>query len=101
MLTIRLPKAQWAKAWRTMIAVAPVRLIGDDPLYEVLPAHLEVLTARGFTYEVVPLRPRPKAKQLPKQKPSFFRPFVLGVLVATAGPFILPKASLSPGEPAD
>ena len=37
-----------------MIEVAPVRLIGDDPVYEVLPAHLEVLTARGFTYEVVP-----------------------------------------------
>jgi len=57
-LTIRLPKSAWAKAWRTMIEVAPVRLIGDDPVYEVLPAHLELLTARGFTYEVVQLRPR-------------------------------------------
>jgi hypothetical protein len=58
MLTIRLSKAEWAKAWRAMIEVAPVRLIGDDPVYEVLPVHLEVLTARGFTYEeVVPTRP--------------------------------------------
>jgi hypothetical protein len=56
MLTIRLPKAEWAKAWRAMIEVAPVRLIGDDPLYEVLPAHLEVLTARGFAYEAVDMR---------------------------------------------
>lgn len=57
-LTIRLPKAEWAKAWRAMIEVAPVRLIANDPVYEVLPAHLEVLTARGFTYEVVTERPR-------------------------------------------
>lgn len=41
-----------------MIEVAPVRLIGADPVYEVLPAHLEVLTARGFNYEVMPVRPR-------------------------------------------
>ena len=53
MLTIRLSKAEWAKAWRAMIEVAPVRLIRDDPVYEVLPAHLEVLAARGFTFEVV------------------------------------------------
>ena len=58
MLTVRLTKAEWAKAWRAMIEVAPVRLIRDDPVYEVLPAHLEVLTARGFTYEVVPVRSR-------------------------------------------
>jgi hypothetical protein len=58
MLTIRLSKAEWPRAWRAMIEVTPVRLIGDDPIYEVLPAHLEVLTARGFTYEVVPVRPR-------------------------------------------
>jgi hypothetical protein len=36
-----------------MIEVAPVRLIADDPVYEVLPVHLELLTARGFTYQVV------------------------------------------------
>jgi hypothetical protein len=63
MLTIRLLKAEWAKAWRAMIEVAPVRLIRDDPLYEVLPAHLEMLTARGFTYEVVPARPRRAEKR--------------------------------------
>ncbi|HJZ90377.1 MAG TPA: hypothetical protein VKE40_05860 [Gemmataceae bacterium] len=53
MLTIRLPMAKWAKAWRAMIEVAPVRLVAGDPIYEVLPVHLELLTARGFTYEVV------------------------------------------------
>lgn len=58
MLTIRLPKAEWAKAWRAMIEVAPVRLIGNDPIYEVLPTHLEMLTACGFSYEVVTPRPR-------------------------------------------
>ena len=63
MLTIRLAKADWAKAWRAMIEVGPVRLIADDPLYEVLPAHLELLTARGFGYEVVPLRPRTTEKR--------------------------------------
>ena len=65
MLTIRLLKAEWAKAWRTMIEVAPVRLIGDDPVYEVLPVHLEVLTARGFTYEVVPTQSAPGGETAP------------------------------------
>ena len=63
MLTIRLSKADWAKAWRAMIEVAPVRLVADDPVYEVLPAHLEVLTARGFTFEVVPPQPRRPEKR--------------------------------------
>jgi hypothetical protein len=58
MLGIRLPKAAWGKVWRAMIEVAPVRLVADDPIYEVFPAHLELLDARGFTYEIVPLRPR-------------------------------------------
>jgi hypothetical protein len=51
MVTICLPKADWGKVWRVMIEVAPVRLIAADPICEVLPAHLEVLTARGFRYE--------------------------------------------------
>jgi hypothetical protein len=55
MLTIRIAKQHWGKAWRALIEVAPVRLIRDDPLYEVLPAHLEVLNARGFSYEIVDL----------------------------------------------
>jgi len=63
MLTIRLSKADWGRAWRAMIEVAPVRLIGNDPLYEVLPVHLDVLTARGFQYEVVPGRPRRAEKR--------------------------------------
>jgi hypothetical protein len=53
MFWIRLPKNQWAKAWRAMIEVAPVRLVADDPVYEVFPAHLDVLTSGGFAYEVV------------------------------------------------
>jgi hypothetical protein len=60
MITIRLPKAEWGKAWRAMIEVAPVRLVTDDPIYEVLPAHLELLDARGFPYEIVP---RPVRRQ--------------------------------------
>jgi hypothetical protein len=52
MVTIRLPKTNWAKAWRAMIEIAPVRLIADDPVYEVLPAHLGLLTERGFTYQI-------------------------------------------------
>lgn len=63
MLTIRLPKSEWGKAWRAMIEVAPVRLIADDPLYEVLPAHLDALTARGFSYEVVQSGPRRPEKR--------------------------------------
>jgi hypothetical protein len=53
MLTIRLQKRQWAKAWRAMVEIGPVRLIADDPIYEVLPAHLEILKAKGFQYEAV------------------------------------------------
>jgi len=53
MIRIRLPKSEWGKAWRAMIEVAPVRLVADDPVYEVLPAHLEQLSARGFSHEIV------------------------------------------------
>jgi len=63
MLTIRLQKTEWAKAWRAMIEVAPVRLVADDPIYEVEPVHLELLTARGFTYEVLPARLRRPEKR--------------------------------------
>jgi hypothetical protein len=57
MITIRLSKQQWGKAWRAMIEVAPVRLVASDPVYEVLPAHLEVLASRGFSYQLVQRRP--------------------------------------------
>jgi hypothetical protein len=60
MITIRLAKRQWGKAWRAMIEIGPVRLIAREPIYEVLPAHLELLDARGFSYEV--LRPQPRGK---------------------------------------
>jgi hypothetical protein len=53
MIAIRIPKPQRAKAWRAMIEVAPIRLVSKEPVYEVLPAHLELLTARGISYEVV------------------------------------------------
>jgi hypothetical protein len=42
MIAIRLPKVQWGKAWRAMTEIAPVRLVSKDPIYEVLPAHLEL-----------------------------------------------------------
>src|SRR5438270_8646043 len=53
MIAIRLAKGDWGKAWRAMIEIGPVRLVADDPIYEVLPAYLEHLAARGFAYEVV------------------------------------------------
>ena len=53
MITIRIPKSQRGKAWRAMIEIGPITLIAKDPIYEVLPAHLEMLKARGFSYEVV------------------------------------------------
>ena len=62
-MNIRLAKRDWAQAWRAMIEVAPVRLIASDPIYEVLPAHLEALAARGFSYEVVQPKPRRAEKR--------------------------------------
>ena len=53
MIAIRIPKHQRAKAWRAMIEIAPVRLLATDPIYEVHPGHLDLLSARGFSYEVV------------------------------------------------
>lgn len=53
MIAIRIPKAQRSNAWRAMIEIAPVRLVAKDPIYEVFAAHLELLNARGFTYEIV------------------------------------------------
>jgi hypothetical protein len=60
MIAIRLPKHQWGNAWRAMIEVAPVRLVANDPIHEVLPVHLELLTARGFSSVVVQSRPSGK-----------------------------------------
>ena len=61
--SIRIPKNQWGKAWRAMIEIAPVRLVSDEPVYEVLPAHLELLNSRGFSYEIVPPHAPRKEKQ--------------------------------------
>jgi hypothetical protein len=63
MITIRLPKAERGKAWRAMIAIGPVRLIAADPIYEVLPAHLELLSSLGLRYEVVQTQPRRQEKR--------------------------------------
>jgi hypothetical protein len=53
MIAIRLPKQQRGKAWRAMIEIGPVRLVSKEPIYEVLPAHLELLDSRGLSYEVI------------------------------------------------
>ena len=50
----RCPECNWEQLIAT--AGAPVRLIADDPIYEVLPAHVELLSARGFSFKVVPTR---------------------------------------------
>ena len=63
MFAIRIPKDQWGKAWRAMIEIAPVRLVSHDPIYEVLPAYLEKLTSRCFSYEVVTLPAGRKEKR--------------------------------------
>jgi hypothetical protein len=59
MIVIRIPRKQWGKAWRAMIEVGPVRMISKEPLVEVLPAHLDLLTARGFSFERVEPARRP------------------------------------------
>jgi hypothetical protein len=45
-----------------MIEVAPVRLIADDPIYEVMPSHLELLRALRFQHEVINSSP-PKSQK--------------------------------------
>ena len=55
MLAIRIARAQRAKAWRAMIEVAPYGWSRRDPIYEVYPAHLDLLTQRGISFEVVEL----------------------------------------------
>jgi len=63
MIRIRIPKADWGKAWRAMVEIGPVTLIADDPIYIVLPAHLELLAARGINYEVIQKRPKRQEKR--------------------------------------
>jgi len=53
-----------------MIEVAPVRMVAGDPIYEVLPVHLELLNARGFSYEVV----RPGGKPGPVERRQIKEP---------------------------
>lgn len=64
MIAIRIAKDDWGKAWRAMIEGGPVHLVADDPIYEVLPIHLEILNKRGFSYEVV--HPRSNDKKEPR-----------------------------------
>ena len=63
MIAIRLPKNQCGKAWRAMVEVSPVHLVAEDPIYYVLPAHLDLLDARGFHYEVIKPRAGGKDKR--------------------------------------
>jgi hypothetical protein len=63
MIAIRIPKAQRATAWRAMIEIAPVRLVAKDPIYEVNPAHLELLTAHGIPFEIVMIPSPPQEKR--------------------------------------
>ena len=53
MIAIRLPKRERGKAWRAMIAIGPIRLVAPDPIYEVLPAHLDLMRSLGFSFEIV------------------------------------------------
>lgn len=53
MIMIRLSKRERGKAWRAMIEIGPIRLIAADPIYEVLPAHVELLKAKGFNFEIL------------------------------------------------
>jgi hypothetical protein len=53
MIVMRLPRDKWGKAWRAMIEIAPVRLVAADPIYEVLPEHIELLSARCIAYELI------------------------------------------------
>src|SRR5262249_7569137 len=46
---------------RAMIEVGPVRLIARDPMYKVLPAHLDVLKALDIPYE--PVNPKDLTQQ--------------------------------------
>lgn len=68
MPAVRIPKHHWGKAWRAMIEIAPVRLVSADPIYEVLPAHIELLAAQGVAYEVV--GPQSKRQQGPRRASS-------------------------------
>jgi hypothetical protein len=63
-----LPKQQWGTAWRAMVEIGPIRLVSDDPIYEVQPAHLELLDSRGFSYEVI--NPRNHRKHKPRHAAS-------------------------------
>jgi len=67
MIAVRIPKARRAKAWRAMIEIAPIRLVSREPVYEVFPAHLELLAARGIPYEVVGL---PSSRQENRRRAS-------------------------------
>lgn len=65
MITPRLPKAERGKAWCAIIEIGPIRLSADDPIHEVLPAHLELLIAQGIHYEVLKARPNRDEKLRP------------------------------------
>jgi hypothetical protein len=46
-----------------MIEIASVRLIAPDPIYEVLPAHVELLNSRGITFTLLAATRQPESAQ--------------------------------------
>jgi hypothetical protein len=64
MIPIRLKERDEAKAWRAMIDIGPVTIIGRDPVYVVQAVQLELLVAKGFWFEVIP----PRLRKTPRTK---------------------------------
>jgi len=86
MIAIRIPKQQWRKAWRAMIAVAPVRLVSAEPVYEVLPAHLELLNSQGGFLRHRAHPPWPQGEAAPCHVRLEASRFTCPSITMTAGP---------------
>jgi hypothetical protein len=53
---IRIPKKHWGQVWRTLVAEGPISRIGQDYVYLVSDAQLQLLRRKKLPFELLPLQ---------------------------------------------
>ena len=53
MPTIRIPKNEWGKVWRTLVASGPVSRLSNEPLYAVSDEQVKILRHKKLPFKIV------------------------------------------------
>ena len=52
-VTIRIPKDDWGRVWRALVAAGPVSRVSEEPVYLVTDRQLQLLRRKKLPFEVV------------------------------------------------